>query len=1769
MKNLHCFTGLLFFLLIAGPIFSQQKEQAVRFANGNFITGNNIQKKAFKKEDIQPGLYRDHYFVLLQFDILPDKEVKDNLKAAGIFLERYLPGNAYLASIKSDFNFELIPQSGIISINVVPPLFKISKSLLNYTPSVNKDGSVVAVGFFKSESKEIVQNELKKAGAVLVDTKYTLADIIFIKTDKKILSSIAALPFVASLSLQILKDVPLNYFSRAAEGISELNTVNGKNLNGKGIVVGIGDNADMSTTIDLSRRLIVRTSATPATHGTHVAGTVGGAGNINIKYRGMASKATIINQSFSDIITNAPTYITDYNMVLTNNSYYSAQINCAGEGEYDVLSNYADDQLDQYKQLLHVVAAGNDGALTCTSFPASFGTIKSGWQCAKNILTVGAINVQNYSIAYFSSRGPVADGRIKPEIMANGWAVASTGVNNTYLLDYGTSMAAPGITGALALLQERYKQLNNGANPSAALLKTLVCNTAEDIGNAGPDYTFGFGMLNAAKAVEAMEQNRYLLNTITNGSANTQTIVVPVNTRRLKIMLYWSDPAATTTAVTSLVNDLDITVTDPTAMVHKPLILNPDPLHVNDPATEGADHTNNIEQVTIENPVAGNYTINVKGFAVPFGPQPYVVSYELTPPSVNVLYPSGGETWVPGESENIRWNAYGNETNTFTIEASMDKGVSWTTISNTIAANSRTYQWTVPAAASNTALIRVSRNGTSLSDQTKFAFTILGQPVVTAANVCQGAIQLNWAIIPTATSYDILQLDADSMKVIANTVSNNFLVEGLNRNNITWFGVAAKNGSFSGRRSVSITALPNSGACTLSAFNNDLQVDSILTPATARQHFSNESNATAPVSILIRNLGSAAIAGPFNVSYTNGFATVTETISTPIAAGATVVYSFAGMYPVIAAGYTYNFKAWVTLAADGNHLNDTAFKTVKFINNDPINIMPVTEGFETIAANDFVNPELAIGGNNYLDFNSNTNKGRARTFVNTGFAHSGNGSLTLDQWPAATSTTADTATLNYNLINYAADQLRFDFYYFNHGQANHPGNKIWIRGSENNTWVMAYDLFLNQAAPGQWKHGLFNINDVLSNANPVQNITSTFQIKFGEEGNTSANNVSPLTDADDGYTFDDITISKAINDIALLKISSPDEKGCGLNSTSPISINIKNFNSVALNNIQVSYQINGGAIVTETVATLGANELLNYTFSQTANLAAFTDYSINSWVKYVGDSYPENDSILNYTFHNTPVITSYPYLQSFELDNGNFYTNGTNSSWQWGIPLKSIINKSAGGTKAWVTNLTGNYNDNETSYLYTPCFDISSLTHPTLSFSHIFNIEQDYDYTWVEYSTDGIIWQKLGTAGAGTNWYDGISLNVWRLSNTKWHVANFDIPLGIGIVRFRFVLSSDAGLNMEGVGIDDVTVHEASTVAVNSPAVHVSLASVTGNNWVPFTVGDPVAGPLYVVAEINPNGQDLGKVDIDLYPNTTGAIRFSNNQYYLDRNFVIHPANPPMANIGVRLYFTDAEANALVAATGCAICSKPKTAYGLGISKYSGPLTEENNTLDDDLSGYFQYILPANTSIIPHGNGYYAEFKVNSFSEFWFNNGGVNNMQPLPIDLLSFDASRQADKALLNFKTEQEVGTAKFIIERSGDTRTFKTIGTVPSLSTLTSNQYNFIDAQPIIGINYYRLKIVKRTGNFTYSPIRKLDFGSNADAIIVYPNPVINGTVFISSSADCTSASLYDASGKLMQNFTLQGRNNTINIKGVAKGIYQLKVVSANSVTIEKLFIQ
>ncbi len=248
---------------------------------------------------------------------------------------------------------------------------------------------------------------------------------------------------------------------------------------------------------------------------------------------------------------------------------------------------------------------------------------------AKNTLTVGAVgplpfgpaNRQDVKIASFSSYGPTDDGRVKPDIVGMGVDVLSTGSSGpqNYIIESGTSMSSPNITGSLYLLQEYYAQKNAGGFMHAATLKGLACATAFDAGNPGPDYIYGWGLLDMAKATQAITDNgtKSIVqeSTLSQGQVQTNTVTASGG-GPLIATISWTDPAGTPTAegvindrTIKLVNDLDIRVSDGTT-TFKPWIL--DPAHPATPATTGDNIRDNVEQVYLANAVPGRtYTITV------------------------------------------------------------------------------------------------------------------------------------------------------------------------------------------------------------------------------------------------------------------------------------------------------------------------------------------------------------------------------------------------------------------------------------------------------------------------------------------------------------------------------------------------------------------------------------------------------------------------------------------------------------------------------------------------------------------------------------------------------------------------------------------------------------------------------------------------------------------------------------------------------------------------------------------------------------------------------------------------------------------------------------------------------------------------------------------------------------------------------------------------------------------------------------------------------
>ena len=239
---------------------------------------------------------------------------------------------------------------------------------------------------------------------------------------------------------------------------------------------------------------------------------------------------------------------------------------------------------------------------------------------ASPFVTTGGVLI-NFPINSSSSQGPTDDFRIKPDITGDGTNVySSISTSDTSYSTYsGTSMASPNVAGTLILLQEYYNRLNSNYM-KAATIKGLVCHTAIDNTNRiGPDPIFGWGLLNAEDAANAIKNAKdglAVIKELTLNNSGTYTYQFTASSSSaLKATICWTDPAGTASTSPNnvlsprLVNDLDLRLEDSGSTIFTPWKL--DNTNVAAAALKGDNTVDNIERIDISTPVAGNYTLTV------------------------------------------------------------------------------------------------------------------------------------------------------------------------------------------------------------------------------------------------------------------------------------------------------------------------------------------------------------------------------------------------------------------------------------------------------------------------------------------------------------------------------------------------------------------------------------------------------------------------------------------------------------------------------------------------------------------------------------------------------------------------------------------------------------------------------------------------------------------------------------------------------------------------------------------------------------------------------------------------------------------------------------------------------------------------------------------------------------------------------------------------------------------------------------------------------
>jgi hypothetical protein len=819
---------LLISILINGYGMAQspQKDPYAFRLNGKEIkaeanAGKTI--KTYRAKAKSNSLSSGNHFII-QFKTLPTVKEQARLKKSGVCLLNYISGNAYFATIEPSFFLAKSSSSNLRSIIEIQPEYKISERLTSGSvPDYAKDASgriKVVITYFDKTDKAQIESDLKNL-KVLQPNIFAQFRQVEASVASSDLLKLASLSWVQNIEMVAPPMQLDNRDNRTSQKVNIL-TSNlkglGYGLTGKDVRVGLWD-GDVDHHRDFGNRVITREYEMHTTdHGTHTCGTLAGAGLLDPLALGMAPEATVYAWNFnsqSNGLNNAQERLWSLEndgIELTSNSFGYSLKSCPNEYTYNSSDRSEDYLAMVFPYFLYVYSAGNNQDVCPDGYRTSTKNIK-------NSLVVA--NVDNLdSINWSSSFGPTFDGRLVPNISGVGTDVYSTFLDNTYGYMTGTSMATPAVAGTMTLIYQRYKETHGGARPISALMRALACNTAHDLGNPGPDYKYGYGIINGARAVKAMEQKYYFTDSVGQGDVVKKDITIPNGAVGLRVMLSWTDMYGTPGASTVLVNDLDLKVLSGSTEI-LPWVLNPE--NPSASATRGVDKLNNLEQVTIDNPKAGTYTIEVSGSAVPADKQEFAIVYDIVMPELSLTYPIGGESFSEGASEVISWDYEGSAT-AFNIEYSSDNGLTYNAIASNIPSNVRRYEWLVPANQSVAkAKIRVST--ANAFSESKESFSIMTAPK--SVSISEGkcgtdSYSIKWSEVENAV-YKVYKLKGQAYEFLGDATTNSYELTGLSLSNDNYFCVRAidKTTGAISERSVAATVNPVASYSSKAAFKED------------------------------------------------------------------------------------------------------------------------------------------------------------------------------------------------------------------------------------------------------------------------------------------------------------------------------------------------------------------------------------------------------------------------------------------------------------------------------------------------------------------------------------------------------------------------------------------------------------------------------------------------------------------------------------------------------------------------------------------------------------------------------------------------------------------------------------------------------------------------------------------------------------------------------------------------------------------------------------
>jgi len=659
------------------------------------------------KENIE-AMPQERVHVLINFDHDPTMEERAVLEKYGVTLLTHIHVNGWFSSVPKDLLDEVSELSEVRWIGEILPFDKMQDNVKNqefgnWSYNIIKNTVNLTVVFHKDISLDYADQIIESHGGI----NFGLAPIIHV--------------IVVGLPVTSIEDLANEDVVQWMEEVSPPGTndndgirqtiwvdsvqaapygLNGADIKIVQFEVGVPD----TTHGDLSGRVSNPNGGTISDHATHVIGILLGNGSMSagtggdpLQWRGVAPNATSISyERYTNVANQNGLYedaITNFNVDISTNSWGTGH-----GGDYDAMSQAYDAIIlgNIIKPIFIIASSGNkgrNGAFTADGY----GSVRVP-NSAKNTIVVGSIGSDDNTRSNFSSMGPAADGRIKPDITAPGcennafyeaereetrvnisaglpalWNVSfgnfdksiwstipdqfyddksyldcdGTGDDKGY--PYygmcGTSMSTPAVSGCIALMLQDFRNTHT-FEPLPSTLKAILIHTALDldrsgngaITNDGPDYANGWGLVNATAAVDLIREDTLenprlfeeSISVVGETDADYCSLKIPLGSE-LKVTIVWDDvPGVPNSALRDLENDLDLTVYDPTGSAYHPWVL--DPANPGNAAGNGVDDLNNVEQVRIDNPVTGLWTIKVSASALPYPTQIYSL---VVTPSLN------------------------------------------------------------------------------------------------------------------------------------------------------------------------------------------------------------------------------------------------------------------------------------------------------------------------------------------------------------------------------------------------------------------------------------------------------------------------------------------------------------------------------------------------------------------------------------------------------------------------------------------------------------------------------------------------------------------------------------------------------------------------------------------------------------------------------------------------------------------------------------------------------------------------------------------------------------------------------------------------------------------------------------------------------------------------------------------------------------------------------------------------------------------------------